>query len=84
MNIIICVEQVQPKVLRLAFERTYDGIKCLVYEEDCVTKTHDGGLNDFRKDRKEVWVFPSENINRCPCEVGGEVFIIVPELPHKK
>ena len=44
-----------------------NGVKCLVYGEDCVTKTHDGGLNDMHNERKIVWVYPNEaNINRCP------------------
>ena len=51
---------------QLKFERNSKGERCLVYREDFVTKTHHGGLNDMRKDRKIVWVYPSSNTNRCP------------------
>ena len=37
-----------------------------MYREDTVTKTHDGGLNDMRRDQKIVWVYPSEDKTRCP------------------
>ena len=52
---------------QLSFKVNNFGEKCLVYTEDCVTKTHDGGLNDMRRDRKVVWVFPNKaNMQRCP------------------
>ena len=50
---------------QLQFEMSASGIKCLVYREDTVSKTHDGGLRDMRADRKEVWVFPNDNRSRC-------------------
>ena len=40
-------------------------MKCLVYREDTINKTHDGGLKDVRSDRKEVWMIPSERSDRC-------------------
>ena len=51
---------------QLSFETNQAGVKCLVYREDHITKTHDGGLNDMRKDRKIVWVYPSEDVTICP------------------
>ena len=36
------------------FERVENGKKCLVYREDTITKTHDGGINDRNLDRKGV------------------------------
>ena len=43
------------------------GKKCLLYREDCITKTHDGGLANMNHDRKEVWTFPNnENGLHCP------------------
>ena len=51
---------------QLSFERNEKGVKCLVYREDSITKTHDGGLADMHRDRKIVWVYPSEKEVRCP------------------
>ena len=49
----------------LQFECDPDEVKCLVYREDAVSKTHDGGIDDRKSDRKEVWVYPNDdNINR--------------------
>ena len=50
---------------QLTFELNGDGTKCLVYREDTISKTHDGGLKDMRTDRKEVWVYPSAIPERC-------------------
>ena len=47
------------KLSKLTFPRDDDGVRCLVYKEDTVTKTHDGGLKDMRHDRKTVWVYPN-------------------------
>ena len=38
----------------------------MYYKEDAVTKTYDGGIKHLKKDRKEVWIFPSSNVERCP------------------
>ena len=52
---------------QLQVEGDENGVICVVYREDTVTKTHDGGLNDMHNERKIVWVYPySRNINRCP------------------
>ena len=54
------------KESQIQFERDPDGIKCLVYREDSVTKMHDGGIDDRKSDRKEVWVYPhDDNCQRC-------------------
>ena len=54
---------VPEKSSQLSFERDNSGVRCLVYREDHVTKTHDGGLKDMRRDRKIVWVYPND---KCP------------------
>ena len=55
------------KKSQLPFERDDNGTRCLVYREDYVTKTHDGGIRDMRRDRKVVWVHPNvKNPERCP------------------
>ena len=54
------------KLSQLTFERDSNGVRCLVYREDHVTKTHDGGLKDMQRDRKVVWVYPNDkNIAHC-------------------
>ena len=50
---------------QLTFDLSESGLRCLVYREDTISNTHDGGLKDMRSDRKEVWVFPSDNPERC-------------------
>ena len=42
-----------------------NGLRCLVYRENTISKTHDGGLKDMRSDRKEVWIFSREKPERC-------------------
>ena len=44
---------------QITFENNNDGVRCLVYREDHVTKTHDGGINDMKHKRKEVVIFPN-------------------------
>ena len=46
---------------QFSFERNEKGQRCIVYHEDTVTKTNDGGLGSMRKDRKIVWIYPSQN-----------------------
>ena len=55
------------KPSQLSFEcDTKTGKRCLVYREDTVMKTNDGGISNLKKERKIVWIFPSENVVRCP------------------
>ena len=58
--------EVPNEASQLQFERDYDEVKCLVYREDFVTKTHDGGINDRKLDCKEVCIFPNvQDPSRC-------------------
>ena len=83
MNVLLCAivehynlrHSVPGEESQLRFEMNSKDIKCLVYREDTVTKTHDGGLNDMRKDRKIVWVYPSENIHRCPVRLVENIYL---------
>ena len=57
--------------VQLSFVSNPRGIKCVVYQEDTVTKTHNGGLKDMHHDRKTVWIYPNEiNCNRCPVRLA--------------
>ena len=50
-------------IVSLAYDP--DWVKCLVYREDSMSKTHDGGISDHKSDRKEVWIYPHINSDRC-------------------
>ena len=72
------------KASQLQFERDPDGLKCLVYREDFVTKTHDGGLKDRKSDHKEVWVYPNKNINRCTVRLVSKYLSLCPNYYKKE
>ena len=54
------------KPSQITFDRVENGKRCLMYHEDFITKTNDGGLKSFKKERKVVCVFPNEDLTRCP------------------
>ena len=68
---------------QISFERDSAGIRCLVYREDCVTKTNSGGLNDMNKQRKIVWVYPSDNVNKCPVRLTDKYISLCPPYFRK-
>ena len=65
---------------QITFKHNAEGVRCLVYTEDTVTKTHDGGLNSMKKEKKVVWVYPSENINRCPVRLVDKYMGLCPPV----
>ena len=71
------------KQSQISFEYNSSGVKCLVYREDCVSKTHNGGLADMRNERKIVWVYPSENIDRCPVRLTQKYLSLCPDYKKK-
>ena len=71
------------KSLQLSFERNEKGVRCLVYREDNVTKTFDGGLKDLKKERKIVWIYPSENSDRCPVRLVDKYVSLCPPFYRK-
>ena len=73
------------KPSQLSFERDVASRKrCLVYREDSVTKTNDGGLSNLKKERKVVWVFPSDNITRCPVRLVDKYMSLCPDVGKGK
>ena len=73
------------KPSQLSFERDLgSGKRCLVYREDTVTKTNDGGLSNLKKECKVVWVFPSENVNRCPVRLVDKYVSLTPNVGKSK
>ena len=71
------------KPSQLSFERNSEGVRCLVYREDCVTKTNDGGLNNLKKQRKVVWVYPSKDSSRCPVHLVDKYISLCPQVTPK-
>ena len=68
---------------QLMFELSESGQRCLVYREDTISKTHDGGLKDMRSDRKEVWVFPNENPERCCVRLVDKYLRLCPNVQKR-
>ena len=68
------------KPSQLSFEWATNGKRCEVYREDFITKTNDGGLKSFKKDRKVVWIYPSENVVRCPIRLVDKYMSLLPEV----
>ena len=48
-----------------------------------MTKTNDGGSTNFKKERKVVWIFPSEDINKCPVRLVDKYVSLCPEVTEK-
>ena len=70
---------------QLSFVKNPKGLTCVLYEEDCVTKTHDGGLRDMRRDRKIVWIYPNlGNPSRCPVRLIRKYLSLCPAVAKKE
>ena len=72
------------KSSQLQFERSPNGTKCLVYREDFVTKTHDGGMKDRKSERKVVWVYPNNDPNRCTVRLVDKYLSLCPNYVKKE
>ena len=68
---------------QLQFERDPDNVKCLVYREDTVSKTHDRGISDRKSDRKEVWIYPNDNVSRCTVRLVEKYLSLCPPYYKK-
>ena len=67
------------KLSQFSFQRNTKGEQCVVYKEDHITKTNDGGLNSLKKERKVVWVLPSSDVTRCPvCLIDKYISLLPP------
>ena len=55
----------------------------LVYIEDAVTKTHDGGLKDQKRDRKKGAIFESTDPTRDPVRLVQKYLSLCPPLHDK-
>ena len=70
---------------QLSFVNNPKGIGCILYEEDSVTKTHDGGLHDMCHDRKTVWIYPNlGNPSRCLVRLIKKYLSLCPPVAKKE
>ena len=69
---------------QFTFQRNDKGVRCVVYTEDTVTKTHDGGLNSMRKTKKVAWIYPSSNVSRCPVRLIDKYMGLCPSVTDPK
>ena len=56
----------------------------LGYREDTATKTNDGVISNMKKEGKVVWVFPSDDVNRCPVRIVDEYISLCPAVGNSK
>ena len=69
------------KKSHISFKCNEAGQHCVVYEEDTITKTNDGGINSLRKDRKIVWINPNvTNVSRCPVRLIDKYISLLPPV----
>ena len=71
------------KPSQFSFQRSENGDRCVVYTEDTVTNTNDGGLKHMRKDHKVVWVHPSKDIRKCPVCLIDKYMSLCPDVGAK-
>ena len=64
--------------LQIKFERDTCGIERLVYHEDPLQKTNQGGLV-CKGTSKTVFVYPAENAHRCPVRLVKKYMKLLPE-----
>ena len=68
------------KTSQFSFQNNDKGVHCIVYTEDAITKTHDGGLNSMRKTKKITWIYPSSNISKCPVRLIDKYMSLCPPI----
>ena len=69
------------KMSPFSFKRNDRGVRCVIYEEDTITKTNDGGLNSLQKDRKIVWINPNKsNVNCCLVRLIDKYMSLLPPV----
>ena len=68
------------KLSQFSFQRNTKGEQCVVYKEDHITKTNDGGLNSLKKECKVVMVHPSSDVTRCPVRLIDKYISLLPPV----
>ena len=73
----------ESKPSQIQFKRDSKNVCCLVYTEDTTTKANDGGLKHMRNERKIVWVYPSNDTDRCPVRLTEKYISLCPRVSSK-
>ena len=68
---------------QIQFKCDSKGVRCVVYKEDSVTKCNDGGIKHMRKQRKIVWVHPSDDKARDPVRLIEKYINLCPVVTEK-
>ena len=71
------------KSSQFSFKHNELGVCCLVYTEDTITKTNDGGIDSMQKERKITRVNPSSNVNKCPVRLVDKYMSLLPPVGPK-
>ena len=56
-----------------------NGIECIRYCEDLLSKTNQGGLNEKRLSGKVVYIYPSDNVARDPVRLYKKYVSLLPK-----
>ena len=78
-----CLRRGTPNSKSQLTVKSCQGKKVLVYIEDAVTKTHDGGLKDRKRDRKKGALFESDNPDRDPVRFVQKYLSLCPRYYDK-
>ena len=65
---------------QFSFKHNEKGVRCLVHQEDTTTETNDGGLASLKKERKVVWIHPSDNNEWCPVRLFDKFVSLLPPV----
>ena len=68
---------------QLQFQSSSEGIKCLVYQEDSMSKVHDDRINDRKSDCKEVWIYSHINTHCCIIRLVNKYLSLCPAYYSK-
>ena len=59
------------------------GVECLMYREDPLQKTNQGGL-ECKNSNKEVFVYPADEVHKCPVRLYKKYIKLLPETVRCK
>ena len=71
------------KKSQFSFEKNSKGQTCVVYQEDTITNTNNGGLNSMKNERKVVWIYPSTDTIRCPVRLLDKYMSLLPPVKNE-
>ena len=69
---------------QLKFVLNPKDLRCILYQEDIITKTCGSGLRDMRHNRKICWIYPNlSNPSGCPVRLIEKYLNISPKVVKK-